>query len=169
MAINEGDIEFAKYILSMAIHTGNPLSVQDCVLLKSFIEALLEHRTRPTENVRSREWRAGVYRKLLQDPEALEQFTLQAIQKFGIEDLSRMVVPEIQEKIVEDHVREMSTDDLLSLLKRQNRLVDVLDHVIARDPDFVRNLFSDQGYEDDQDEVVEDYDSTEEEGWNTND
>lgn len=168
MAINQGDIQFAEYVLAAAIHTNKPLPVQDCVLIKSFIEALLEQQNRPTENVKSREWRAGIYRKILQDPEALHQFTLQAIEKFGIEDLSRMVVPEIQQEIVESHVEHMPAQDLYELLKSKNRLLDLVDALADNEPDFVRrHLGNNRRADIEEDDVDDDSspDQDDEDGW----
>lgn len=59
MSINKADIDFAFYVLDQAIYTHKPLSIQDCALIKKFIEALLEHKQQPSDNVKSREWRSG--------------------------------------------------------------------------------------------------------------
>jgi len=148
MAINQNDIEFALYVLNQAIYTGEPLNVRDCVLIKNFIEALQEHQTTPTENVKSREWRASVYRKLLEDPEALAQFTQQAIEKFGVDMLASMVAPEIRERIVAN----VATEDILESLDR-SELLDLFDRIVEKYPDFVDNSWNrgyDQGFEEGQ-------------------
>jgi len=137
MAINQGDIDFAFYVLDNAIYSNQPLASRDCILIKKFIEALLEYQHTPDDNTKSREWRAAVYRKFLEDPEALQQFTEQAINKFGVEVLSQMVVPEIQEKIVAQHIEEMDARDLTELLKDHGKLPDILEYLMETEEGWV--------------------------------
>lgn len=168
------DIEYVLYMINMAIGTNTPLDIRDLMFLKTFIEALQEQKERPTENVKDRAWRAAIYRRFLEDPEALHQFAEQAIKKFGIENLSRMVVPEIQQQVMEQHVRDMTTTELVQLLKSHDRLIDVLDYLIEQQPDFVEERmqaiqYNSERQEDDIDEDDDDedtaYDEEEEEGY----
>lgn len=140
MALNRTDIEYAKGILNMAVYTTTPLKVEDCILLLRFFDALQEHTERPADNVKSREWRAAIYRKLLDDPDALHQFTMQAIQKFGEEALSRMVAPQLQERIIQDGIESMPTGDLANLLRESNRWTDLLEYVIENHPEWIEQL-----------------------------
>lgn len=137
MAINRNDLELAKWLVEQAAYTGQPLNPDDCFLIKKFIDALLEHQDRPTENVKSREWRAAIYRKLLDDPEALEQFTYQALEKFGPEQLSMMVAPELQSLIVDRHLSTMSAHELFQLLNEHDQIGDLVDYLITNEPDYV--------------------------------
>lgn len=139
MALNKGDVEFAFWVLDQAIYTSKPLSTQDCALIKQFIEALLEARSGSGEQVKSREWRAGIYRKLLDDPEALEQFTIAAIKKFGSENLAQMVAPDLQVIIVNQHVAQLPVEDLFQLLKSHNRLGEVLEYAMENDEKWVKS------------------------------
>ena len=71
-----------------------------CNFSPSFLQSALEERSeRPQEKIKSRAWREAVYSHFLNDPEALEQFAKQAMKKFGVEDLSRMVVPELRKEL----------------------------------------------------------------------
>jgi len=145
MAINQSDVDLAMYLLNQSIYTGNALPANDCVLVKKFIEAALEHQHQPAENTKSREWRAGIYRKLLDDPQALEQFTQQALVKFGPNNLARMVAPQLQELIVDQHIRGMPSFDLIALLKTHNRLTDILDYAMEQDEEWVLDYFGLRG------------------------
>lgn len=152
MAVNQGDIEFAFFVLNSAIYTHKPLSVQDCALIKAFIEAILEQQSDPTANVKSREWRAAIYQKLLEDPEALQQFTLAALEKFGPEHLAQMVAPQLQELILEGHLGNRDTEDLVRILKEQNRLKDILDYLLDTQESWVKDHF---GLQEDIDEAYD--------------
>lgn len=141
MAINKADLDFAIYVLDQSIYLNKPMAVQDCALIKAFINALLEHQQRPAENVKSREWRAAVYRKLLEDPLALQQFTEQAIEKFGAENLARMVAPEIQEQIVASSFQDMSLTVLVGALKDAGRWTDILEYAMENNSEWVEEYF----------------------------
>lgn len=141
MAINKDDIDLAMYLLDQSIYLNQPLVTQDCVLIKKFIEALLEHQQKPSENVKSREWRAAVYRKLLEDPQALHQFTMQALEKFGPENLARMVAPQLQDLIVDQQIGDMNIPDLVELLDSHGKLQDILEHTMEHDEEWVKEHF----------------------------
>jgi len=141
MAINQNDIDLAMYLLDQSIYTNQSLPARDAALVKQFIEALLEHQQRPAENVKSREWRAAIYRKLLDDPQALQQFTQQALEKFGPENLARMVAPQLQELILAQQIQGMGSRELIELLRSHNRLTDVLEYAMEEDEEWVRDHF----------------------------
>lgn len=142
MPVDQNDIDLAMYLLDQSIYTGHPLNAQDAALVKKFIEALLEQQQRPAENVKSREWRAAVYRKLLEDPQALEQFTLQALEKFGPENLAKMVAPQLQDLIVDQQIGDMSIPDLFELLDAHDKLNDVLQYVMEHNEEWVKEHFN---------------------------
>jgi hypothetical protein len=158
MAINQNDIDLAMYLLDQSIYTGQSLPANDSALIKRFIEALLEHQQRPAENVKSSEWRAAIYRKLLDDPQALQQFTQQALEKFGPENLARMVAPQLQELILEQQIQTTNSADLLELLRAHNRLTDILDYAMREDEEWVLDHFGLQ------DRIDEAYDTGHAEG-----
>jgi hypothetical protein len=154
MAIDRNDIEIAKWFINEAITSPSigalpptqpwqqrAIGLEDLYRIKAFIEAVEEHVQRPTEDVKSREWRAAVYKKLLEDPEALNQFTHQAIEKFGIENLSRMVVPEVQRIIVDQHLSRMTPEVLANILCEYDQLESLFEHLIEADPEFIWQYF----------------------------
>lgn len=152
MAINRQDLEMAKYILDAAIqkryhHVAEEITLQDLMLLRSFLSALEEHFERPGENVASREWRAQIYSKLLDSPEALQQFTEQALRKFGVENLAQMVAPDIQWQIVENYFEEAPVEDVVRQLKEANRLGVLLEYLINTEPGFVGQYFNTESEE----------------------
>jgi regulator of replication initiation timing len=142
MAINQNDIDLAMYLLDNAIYAGRSMGPHDCALIKKFIEALLEQQQKPSENTKSREWRAAVYRKLLDDPQALEQFTRQALEKFGPENLARMVAPELQTLIVDQNISDMSIPALVELLKAHGKLTETLEYVMENEEEWVIEHFN---------------------------
>jgi regulator of replication initiation timing len=142
MAVTQDDIDLAMYFLDRAIYANQPMGAQDCALIKKFIEALLEQHQKPSENTKSREWRAAVYRKLLDDPQALEQFTRQALEKFGPEHLARMVAPELQNLIVDQNISDMSISNLVELLKAHGKLTETLEYVMEEDEEWVIEHFN---------------------------
>lgn len=89
----------------------------------------------------SRRTTAAVYRKLLDDPAALQQFTEQAIQKFGPERLSHMVAPQLQEIIVNEAFAQMSTGALANALKEHNRWTEVLEYAFETEQEWVLDHF----------------------------
>jgi len=171
MAISKQDLEFAKYMLDQAIYLGTPLNMQDTMMIRAFISALEEHEERPSENVRSREWRAMVYRKLLDDPEALMQFTQAAMEKFTPEQISMMLHPQVQQAVLrryeshttsdddvglEEALREISSSELYDLLQETNHIIDIVDYFIENDPDYVSRQLG----------MDEELESAREAGWN---
>jgi hypothetical protein len=177
MAIDRDDLEMVKYIVNNAVYRQQPLDLRDSMAVQAFLLALEEHFERPAENVKSREWRRMVYKKLLDDPEALHQFTMQALEKFGAEHLSAMVAPQLQEKIVARRLEDMSADELYFMLEDSGRLSDFVDYVMEHNPEFVSESLGisheqleeekeaayDSGYQDGQSEV--DTESVYEEGY----
>lgn len=172
MAINRQDLEMAKYILNSAVQMRHfnaqnpqaiPVKMNDITLLQTFLIALEEHFDRPGDNVASREWRAQIYSKLLDSPEALQQFTEQALKKFGVENLSMMVAPDIQWKIVENYFEQAPVDDVVNKLRSENKLSDLLEYLMDAEPEFVAEYFDvpDEGY---QDQVDAAFDQGKEEG-----
>ena len=178
MAINKDDLDMAKWILDQAIYHRDVMSLQDTMTIRAFLSALDEHKDRPGENVKSQEWRAMVYRKLLDDPQALMQFTQAAMEKFSPEQISMMLHPQVQEAVIRRHrlshshgedvdlneaLSEMDDGDLYELLRSEGRLTDLVDYYIDNEPDYVRERL---GLGDDYEEEVraEGYESGQEHG-----
>lgn len=150
MTINRQDLEMVKYILNNTLQMRHfnahdphsvPIKMNDLTLLQTFLSALEEHFDRPGENVASSEWRAKIYSKLLESPEALQQFTEQALRKFGIENLSMMVAPDIQWRIVENYFEQTPVDDIVDKLRSENKLGELLEYLINAEPEFVAEYF----------------------------
>ena len=158
MALNRSDIDLAKWLISEAINSpfisylpparpweAKAIDLNTLMTIQAFIEAVAEHMNHPTADVRSREWRRMIYSKLLDDPSALAQFTNQALEKFGIEALSQMVAPEIQESIVNRAISEITPQELADLLKEHDQLNDLLEVLADRDPEFLIETLGEHG------------------------
>jgi len=150
MTINKDDFEMAKWILDQAIYQNTALDLRDAMLIRAFLSALEEHEERPAENVRSREWRSMVYRKLLEDPTALHQFTEEALRKYTPEELAGFLHPSIFQAVkeqlpsqpsLEESLANISSNDLFDLLKDAGHLPDFIDHILEHDPDYVKERF----------------------------
>ena len=131
-------LDYIRYIVNQAIAERRSLDARDMMLLQSFLDAVDEQKNRPTENVKDSEWRAAVYRHFLDDPQALEQFAMQALKKFGPDQLSMMVIPELQERIAERAFEQLPIEEVYQLLSKHNRLIDFVTYVIEQDPELVR-------------------------------
>jgi len=159
MAINRDDLEMAKWVLDQAIYQGTALTLQDTMTIRAFLSALEEHEDRPAENVKSQEWRAMVYRKLLDDPAALQQFTMQAMERFTPEQIAMMLHPQVRQAVIQQYDVQRSDDDdddrdseeilvnalhdlsdldLFETLKDEGRVTDIVDYFIDYDPDYVK-------------------------------
>ena len=152
MAINKNDFEMAKWVLDQAIYQNSALELRDAMLIRAFLSAIEEHEERPAENVRSREWRAMVYRKLLEDPAALHQFTEEALRKYTPGELASFLHPSIHQAVRDRYPgqSEESFDEVLSntpgeelfeILKDKGRISDIIDYVLDQDPDYVKDYF----------------------------
>ena len=153
MALNRSDLDLAKWLISEAINSpfisnvpparpweAKAIDLSTLMTIQAFIEAVGEHMNHPTSDVRSREWRRMIYAKLLDDPSALHQFTAQALEKFGIEALSQMVAPQIQEAIVNRTISQITPHELADLLKEHDQLNDLLEVLANSHPEFLEAL-----------------------------
>jgi len=159
------EIQYLRYLVGRALANRQPLDERDMILLQSFLDALDEQKNRPHEDVKDREWRAQIYRRFLDDPEALEQFTKQALQKFGPERLSLMVAPELQEKIARRAFDEMPINSIYQILVDNNRIGDLIDYIMDHNPEFIRSRIQSESEEsvEDEEELVEDEELDEDE------
>lgn len=162
------DVQLAKFLvknllnLPTKLRTGQYISPEevekDLISLDHFImslEAEMHPRTpaqRLEDDVKRRDWRQKVYRRLLEDPDALNQFTLQAMERFGPQQLASMVVPEIADEIVINSIASMPVDDLVRILRETDRLQGVIDQIMLEDPQYIQEMVDSYEDEDDEDD-----------------